>query len=48
MFKFLAVSSNRRTGLSPANTMVYAQNFSQEEFREWAEDMLPRIITSSK
>jgi len=28
--------------------MIYAQHFSQEEFREWAEDMSPRIITSSK
>jgi len=25
--------------------MVYAQHFSQEEFREWAEDMSPRLIT---
>ena len=25
--------------------MIYAQHFSQEEFREWAEDMSPRLIT---
>ena len=25
--------------------MVYAQNFSQEEFREWSDDMSPRLIT---
>ena len=25
--------------------MIYAQYFSQEEFREWAEDMSPRLIT---
>jgi hypothetical protein len=25
--------------------MVYAQHFSQEEFREWAEDMSPRLVT---
>ena len=25
--------------------MVYAQNFTQEEFRDWAEDMSPRLIT---
>ena len=25
--------------------MTYAQHFSQEEFREWAEDMSPRLIT---
>jgi len=25
--------------------MVYAQYFSQEEFREWAEDMSPRLVT---
>ena len=23
--------------------MIYAQHFSQEEFREWAEDMSPRL-----
>jgi len=25
--------------------MIYAQHFSQEEFRSWAEDMSPRLIT---
>ena len=25
--------------------MLYTQNFSAEEFREWAEDMSPRLIT---
>jgi len=25
--------------------MIYAQHFSQEEFRGWAEDMSPRLIT---
>ena len=25
--------------------MIYAQHFSQEEFRDWAEDMSPRLIT---
>ena len=25
--------------------MVYAQHFSQEEFREWGEDMSPRLVT---
>ena len=25
--------------------MIYAQYFSQEEFREWAEDMSPRLVT---
>ena len=25
--------------------MTYAQHFSQEEFREWAEDMSPRLVT---
>jgi len=25
--------------------MVYMQYFSQEEFREWAEDMSPRLVT---
>jgi len=25
--------------------MIYAQHFSQEEFREWSEDMSPRLIT---
>ena len=25
--------------------MIYAQHFSQEEFREWAEDMSPRLVT---
>ena len=25
--------------------MVYAQHFSQEEFRDWAEDMSPRLVT---
>ena len=25
--------------------MIYAQYFTQEEFREWAEDMSPRLIT---
>jgi len=25
--------------------MVYTQYFSQEEFREWAEDMSPRLVT---
>ena len=25
--------------------MVYAQNFSQEEFREWSDDMSPRLVT---
>jgi len=25
--------------------MIYAQYFSQEEFRDWAEDMSPRLIT---
>jgi len=25
--------------------MIYAQYFSSEEFREWAEDMSPRLIT---
>ena len=25
--------------------MIYAQYFTQEEFRDWAEDMSPRLIT---
>jgi hypothetical protein len=25
--------------------MIYAQHFNQEEFREWAEDMSPRLVT---
>jgi len=25
--------------------MVYAQHFTQEEFRDWAEDMIPRLVT---
>jgi len=25
--------------------MVYAQHFTQEEFRGWAEDMSPRLVT---
>ena len=25
--------------------MVYAQHFNQEEFREWAEDISPRLVT---
>ena len=25
--------------------MVYAQHFTQEEFRDWAEDMSPRLVT---
>jgi len=25
--------------------MVHAQHFSQEEFREWAEEMSPRLVT---
>jgi len=25
--------------------MIYAQYFSQEEFREWADDMSPRLVT---
>ena len=25
--------------------MIYAQHFSQEEFREWAEEMSPRLVT---
>ena len=25
--------------------MVYAQYFSQEEFREWSEEMSPRLVT---
>jgi len=25
--------------------MVYMQHFSQEEFRDWAEDMSPRLVT---
>jgi len=25
--------------------MVYAQHFSQEEFRDWAEEMSPRLVT---
>ena len=25
--------------------MIYAQYFSSEEFREWAEDMSPRLVT---
>ena len=25
--------------------MTYAQYFTQEEFREWAEDMSPRLVT---
>jgi len=25
--------------------MIYAQNFSQEEFREWSDDMSPRLVT---
>ena len=25
--------------------MIYAQHFSQEEFRDWADDMSPRLIT---
>ena len=25
--------------------MIYAQHFTQEEFREWAEDISPRLVT---
>ena len=25
--------------------MIYAQNFSQEEFREWSDDMSARLVT---
>jgi len=25
--------------------MIYAQHFSQEEFRDWAEEMSPRLVT---
>jgi hypothetical protein len=25
--------------------MIYAQNFSAEEFREWSDDMSPRLVT---
>jgi len=25
--------------------MVHAQHFNQEEFRDWAEDMSPRLVT---
>ena len=25
--------------------MIYAQHFTQEEFREWADDMSPRLVT---
>ena len=25
--------------------MIYAQNFTQEEFREWSDDMSPRLVT---
>jgi len=25
--------------------MIYAQHFDQEEFRDWAEDMSPRLVT---
>ena len=25
--------------------MIYAQHFSQEEFRDWEEDMIPRLVT---
>ena len=25
--------------------MIYAQHFTQEEFREWSEDMSPRLVT---
>ena len=25
--------------------MVYAQYFTQEEFREWSDDMSPRLVT---
>ena len=24
--------------------MIYAQHFSSEEFREWADDMSPRLV----
>ena len=25
--------------------MLYAQHFTQEEFREWSDDMSPRLVT---
>ena len=25
--------------------MIYAQHFTQEEFREWADDVSPRLVT---
>ena len=25
--------------------MIYAQHFSAEEFRDWADDMSPRLVT---
>ena len=25
--------------------MIYAQHFTQEEFREWSDDMSPRLVT---
>jgi len=35
-----------RAGLCPIKDyMIYAQHFTQEEFRDWAEDMSPCLIT---
>jgi len=25
--------------------MIYAQRFDQEQFRDWADDMSPRLVT---
>ena len=25
--------------------MLYAQHFNQEEFREWSDDISPRLVT---
>ena len=25
--------------------MIYAQHFTQEEFRDWFDDMSPRLVT---
>jgi len=36
---------DRGPGLAPVNAMIYAQHFSQEEFRDWAEDMSHTLIS---
>jgi hypothetical protein len=31
--------------LKKVEPMIYAQHFTQEEFREWSDDISPRLVT---